>query len=201
MDRSDEAKSLAYARNLYLEKDQQQKYTRVGYNLRRNSLTSFSSVLFRTIDRMMTDNAFNWCGYTYGKDVKDTQAYPLACRPQNLVVILNGEDLTDMNVMLGSDVYGPFTEQRAIGPQVKAFENRGISFYGVPYVLPGMAAVIDTVCFRLIEYFNETYSKFFEFDLVEAVVHHMMKRPILYRYTACTVIEPGKDQKYAAPIA
>lgn len=76
----------------------------------------------------------------------------------------------------------------------------GVSFYPVEYVPPGMAAIFDSVCFRLVEYFNESYSQFFPFDLIDATVHHMFKKPVLYTKVACTVVEPGKDQKYAAPI-
>lgn len=59
VDRSSEDKALAYLRNLYMDKDNNSKYTKVGYTLRRNSLQCFSSAMFRTLRRMMTDNAFN----------------------------------------------------------------------------------------------------------------------------------------------
>lgn len=127
-------------------------------------------------------------------------SYDLRCRPENLVVFMNGEDLDDMRITLGSQAMGPFTEQRGMISAISEFESMGVTFYPVNFVLPGMAVVLDTICFRLVEYFNESYSDFFPFELIDATVHHMFKKPVLYRYTACTVIELGKDQKYAVPL-
>lgn len=59
VDRSDANKALQYLRNCYMDKNNSSKYTKVGFTLRRTSLQCFSSMLFRTIRRMMTDNAFN----------------------------------------------------------------------------------------------------------------------------------------------
>lgn len=113
---------------------------------------------------------------------------------------MNNEDLRDMYKVLGSQITGPFTESQSIQGTLQSYQAQGIKFYGVDFILPSMAIVLDKIAFRLVEYFNESYSQMHPYDLVEATVHHMYKKPVLYRYVSCTVIEPADGQKFALPI-
>lgn len=201
VDRSTEDKFIGAVRNWYLTKDSNGKLTKVGFALRRLSVECLACQVFATIRRMLTDNIFNWCGFKYGQDNKDVIGYDLRCKPQNLIVLMNWHDLDDIERMLGSQVLGPFTEQRAYASQLQSYRADGVNFHGVDFILPGFAIVLDRICFRLITYFNELFSEFFPYDLVDASIHHIMKKIVLYRYVACNVIELGKDQKYALPLA
>lgn len=149
---------------------------------------------------MMTENALNWCGHEYGKDMKDKEGMELRCKPNNLIVLMNNEDLADMFKILGSQATGPFTERQDIRGTVSNYLAMGIKFYGVDFILPSMAVVLDKIGFRFIEYFNESYSRFHEYDLIDATVHHMFKKPVLYRKVACNVIELAEGQKFALPL-
>lgn len=199
-DRSDATKTLKYIRKCFLSQDGKNKYNKVGYALRRLSVDSLSSMIFKVLNRMMTVNAMNWCGHEYGKDVKDVAGMELRSRPENLIVLLNNEDLSDMFKVLGSQVTGPFTETSDIRGMLSYFTSMGVRFYGVNYILPSMAIVVDKIAFRFVEYFNESYSRFHEYDLIDATVHHMFKKPVLYRKVACNVIEPADGQKFALPL-
>lgn len=199
-DKSDASKILKYVQKCYLSEGSDKKLTEVGYSLRRLSIDSLSSVIFKVLDRMMSLNAMNWCGHEYGKDVKDKEGVALQCEPENLIVFMNNEDLKDMYKILGSQITGPFTETQTIQGTLASYRAMGVRFYGLNFILPSMAVIVDKVAFRFVEYFNESYSRFHEFDLVEATVHHMFKKPVLYKYAACTVVEPAEDQKFALPI-
>lgn len=124
----------------------------------------------------------------------------LQSKPWNLIVLMNNEDLADMFKILGSQTAGPFTESRPVMSEVARYQAKGIKFYGVNFILPSMAVVVDKIAFRLIEYFNESYSMFHPYDLVEATVHHMYKKPVLYRKVACNVLELAEGQKFALPL-
>lgn len=113
---------------------------------------------------------------------------------------MNNEDLRDMYRILGSQTAGPFTESKPVMGEIARYQEKGVKFYGVDFILPSMAMVVDKVAFRLVEYFNETYSQFHPYDLVEASVHHMFKKPVLYRYVAANVIELAEGQKFALPL-
>lgn len=199
-DRSDATKALKYVRQCFLTEDAQKKCTKIGYGLRRMCIDSLSSMIFHILDRMMTENAFNWCGHEYGKSPEAKEAYELRCRPENLVVLLNNGDLTDMYRVIGSQIEGQIAETRSIRDTLQSYAARGVSFYGVNFILPSMCMIVDKAAFRLIEYFNESYSRFHEYDLIDATVHHMFKKPVLYRKVACTVLELAKGQKFALPI-
>lgn len=58
-DRADATKTLAYLRKCFLSQDSSNKYNKVGYALRRLSVDSLSSMIFKIINRMMTVNAMN----------------------------------------------------------------------------------------------------------------------------------------------
>lgn len=199
-DRSDAAKTLKWLRGCLFDPDAQNKSNKVGYNLRRQSVECISSAIFQTIDRMLTNDARNWCGHKFGKDVKDIQARDMQCKAGNLLVLMNPRDLTDMFIMKGSEIKGPFTEEQGLSGFLEAYMRMGVRFHGVKCIIPGMAVVVDKICFRLLEYFNESYSQFFPYDLVDATVHHMFKKPLLYRYVACNVVEPGVNQKFAVGV-
>lgn len=199
-DRSDASKTVSYVRKCFFNQDSSNKYTKVGYTLRRLSIDSLSSMIFKVLNRMMTENALNWCGHEYGKDMKDKEGMELRCKPNNLIVLMNNEDLADMFKILGSQATGPFTERQDIRGTVSNYLAMGIKFYGVDFILPSMAVVLDKIGFRFIEYFNESYSRFHEYDLIDATVHHMFKKPVLYRKVACNVIELAEGQKFALPL-
>lgn len=124
----------------------------------------------------------------------------LRSQPENIIVLMNNEDLSDMYKVLGSQITGPFTEKNSIAGTIERFTSMGVRFYGVDYILPSMAVIVDKIAFRFVEYFNESYSRFHEYDLVDATVHHMFKKPVLYRKVACSVIEPADGQKFALPL-
>lgn len=199
-DRADASKTLTYLRKCFLAQDSSNKYNKVGYALRRLSVDSLSSMIFKIINRMMTVNAMNWCGHEYGKDVKDTVGMELRSQPENIIVLMNNEDLSDMYKVLGSQITGPFTEKTSIAGTIERFTSMGVRFYGVDFILPSMAVIVDKIAFRFVEYFNESYSRFHEYDLVDSTVHHMFKKPVLYRKVACSVIEPADGQKFALPL-
>lgn len=199
-DRADASKTLTYLRKCFLAQDSSNKYNKVGYALRRLSVDSLSSMIFKIINRMMTVNAMNWCGHEYGKDVKNTVGMELRSQPENIIVLMNNEDLSDMYKVLGSQITGPFTEKTSIAGTIERFTSMGVRFYGVDFILPSMAVIVDKIAFRFVEYFNESYSRFHEYDLVDSTVHHMFKKPVLYRKVACSVIEPADGQKFALPL-
>lgn len=199
-DRSDKTKTLAYVRKCFLAEDKNKKYTESGYLLRRLSVDCLAAMVFKVIDRMMTENAFNFCGHEYGKDMKEKEGMELRCKPENLLVLMNNEDLSDVLSVLGSQIKGAFTETSPHRGKVEEYLRMGVRFYGVDFILPSMAIVLDKVAFRFVEYLNESYSHFHEYDIVNSTVHHMMKKPVLYKKVACQVIELAEGQKYALPI-
>lgn len=200
-DKSDASKTLKWIQKCFLAENKNKKFTEVAYTLRRLSVDSLAKVTFKVIDRMTRPNNMNWCGHVYGKDVKDEKGRMLRSKPWNLLVFMNNEDLNDMHMVLGSQIKGPFTEQTGLLDKLSEYKSKGVKFYGVDFILPSMAIVLDKIAFRLIEYFNESYSKFHEYDLVESTVHHLFKKPILYRYVNCSVIELADEQKFALPLA
>lgn len=200
-DRSDKNKALEYVRECFMMKDNSNKYTMVGYTLRRQSLDAFLSAIFFKLDTMMKESASNWCGHKFGQDNKDKEAYYLQCEPQNLIVFMNSMDLNDALNLKGSNVEGPFTEATPIRSGIQKYTAMGVRFYGLDYILPSMCIVLDKMAFRIIEYFNKVYDQFHAYDLVDSKVTHVYKKLVLYRIVACNTLELAKGQKYAVPIA
>lgn len=200
VDRGDATKTLKAVRDWFFTAGQDKKYKEVGYNLRRQSLTAFASSLFHMMDRMMTVDRRNWCGHKFGQENKDVEGYPLRCRPENMLVFMNKSELRDLMWLKGSDVQGPFTESMPIKEYFQTYLAKGVRFYGVDFMLPSMAIVLDKISFRLVEYYREVYNQFHAYDLVDSKIEHIYKKIVLYTKVACNTLELAAGQKYAAPI-
>lgn len=199
-DRSDKNKMIATARDWYFDKDANQKYTKAVNISRRSSLLHLGSAILGVVDRMQTRDVRNWCGHDFAKEHNAETGLALRSRPENLIVLMNQDDYREMGLFTGSDLAGPFTDNKPMALAFEDHKSRGVSFYGVPFILPGMAIVMDEICYKFVEYFDETREQEFPYDMVESIIQHTYFKPMLFRKVTCNVIEPAKGQKYALPI-
>lgn len=58
-DKSDSSKLLKYVQKCFLSEDSSSKLNKAGFTLRRLSIDALSSVIFKVLDRMKTENAMN----------------------------------------------------------------------------------------------------------------------------------------------
>lgn len=199
VDLSTKEKALEAMRHWYLDTDSSSKYTKTGHTLRRISLYAFASALDGTIYDLTQDDTKNWCGYDFYADTnKDKSALSMQALPQDLIVFMNNEDLSEIRFGLkGSEASGVFTE--AFNGKIERWEKQGVTFYGLNFVPPGTAAIVDKLAFSIKEYFHGDYSQFHAYDLVESRIKHLYVKPVLYQKVVARVIHPAKDQKYAVP--
>lgn len=199
MDMSTGEKALESIRDLYLEKDDQSKYTKVADRFRRPSLRSLAGHIGFIIDRMCRYDSSNWCGHNAHEDNKAKEALTLRSRPENIIVLLNKSDLRDIKSELGSSTTGDISFDFRLRDFFSEFQRKGVRFFPVDYILPSMAIILDKKCFRGVQYFNAKYENFFSYHVTESVVEHLYIKPCLYRYVNCVVVQPAKGQKYALP--
>lgn len=198
-DVSTKDKALATMRKWYLRTDSNGKYNEAGSTLRRTSLYSFASVLDGTLRDLTRLDSKNWCGHDFYEDTnKDKVGTPLRASPDKLLVFMNDEDLSEMRTRLrGSEADGVFTE--AFNGKIERWEALGVTFYGLNFIAPGTAAIVDEIAFKIREYFSGDYVQFHPYDLVTSRIKHIYVKPVLYEKVVARVIMPAEGQQYAVP--
>lgn len=197
-DLSNKQKTLETMRKWYLKTDASGKYTETGHSQRRISLYSFASALDGTLYDLTQLDAKNWCGHDFYAEQKDKVGMTMSARPQDLIVFMNNEDLSEIRFGLkGSEASGVFTEM--FNGKIERWERAGVTFYGLNFVAPGTAAIVDQVAFSLREYFHGDYEQFHAYDLITSRIKHVYVKPVLYEKVVSRVITPAAEQKYAVP--
>lgn len=111
---------------------------------------------------------------------------------------MNDEDLSEMRTRLrGSEADGVFTE--AFNGKIERWEALGVTFYGLNFIAPGTAAIVDEIAFKMREYFSGDYVQFHPYDLVTSRIKHIYVKPVLYEKVVARVIMPAEGQQYAVP--
>lgn len=94
------------------------------------------------------------------------QVYDLEMRMNagDAMVFMNSEDLSDARQVRGGLAIGMFadTHEGTVGQ----WEAKGVTFYGVPFMLPGTFLILPRQALSVIVYFDETYREEFKYHLV-----------------------------------
>lgn len=197
-DLSTREKAVQAMRKWYLKTDSNSKYTEAGHMLRRTTLYSFASVIDGTLRDLTLLDAKNWCGHDFYAETKDKLGIPVRATPDRLMVFMNDEDLSEMRTRLrGSEADGVFTE--SFNGKIERWEKLGVTFYGLNYIPPGTAAIVDELAFKLKEYFSGDYDQFHAYDLVTSRIKHIYVKPVLFEKVVARVIMPAEGQQYAVP--
>lgn len=131
---------------------------------------------------MTTNNAVtNWMGHEPGKkgSLEDIYEIEMRARAEDLVVYMNSEDLKAGRVAVGGLEIGMFAG--VTNSTVQEWESKGVSFVGIPFMLPGTFLILPRQALSVIVYFDETYQESFKYHLVDNHIKHLMAKVVAFK--------------------
>lgn len=109
-------------------------------------------------------------------DVYDME---MRMNPADAMVFMNSEDLSDARQARGGLAIGMFSD--AHEGTVGQWEDKGVKFYGIPFMLPGTFLILPKQAINVVVYFDQTYQEEFKYHLVGNWIKHTMLKVVAFR--------------------
>lgn len=179
-DISDENKIKKWLKSMYLKS--QGGKTMTHEHSRRRCIWGLLKAISFKLTRMTTvDSVYNWMAYDTERtgDLSDKYDMSMLMRPGDAMVFMNSEDLEDARQVRGGLAIGMFSDVKE--GTVARWEEKGVKFYGVPFMLPGTFLILPRQALSVIVYFDETYQEQYKYHLVGNWIKHTMCKVVAFR--------------------
>lgn len=176
-DISDENKLKQWMKGMYTTTKNNKLMTHP--DSRRRCLWGLLLAISYKLERMTTINSVcNWMGYDTKRTGSLDDVYDLEMRANanDLVVYMNSEDLKAGRVAVGGLELGMFSGTQ--NTTIHQWEALGVTFQGVPYMLPGTFLILPRQALSVVVYFDQTYQETFNYHLVANHIRHTMAKVV-----------------------
>lgn len=176
-DISDENKTKKWMKSMYLDDADPTKTNDLS---RRKALWGLLSAIQYKCSRMnLSRSVQNWMGFETGRESADDKYdFPMRCSYSDMVVFMNTEDLMDARVTTGGLAIGMFAATQ--NSTLSNLESLGVTFHGVPYMLPGTFLILHKYQLQIVQYFDNIGTDKFFFHLVETWIRHTMFKVVSF---------------------
>lgn len=164
-DISDETKLKKWLKSMYL-KSEGGKVKTHEHSRRRCIWGLLKAISFKLTRMTSTSSVYNWMGLDPDRTGSLNDIYELEMRmhPSDAMVFMNSEDLADSRQVRGGMAIGMFSDSHE--GTIGQWEEKGVQFFGVPFMLPGTFLILPRQALSVIVYFDETYQEEFKYHLV-----------------------------------
>lgn len=176
-DISDEAKTKKWLKSMYCDSTDPKKTNDLS---RRKALWGLLGAIEYKCHRMnLSRSVQNWMGYDTSKESRDdTYDFPMRCEYTDMVVLMNSEDYMDAKVTTGGLAIGMFAATQ--NSTLQNLQALGVTFHGVPYMLPGTFLILHKYQLQIVQYFDDIGTDKFFFHLVDTWIRHTMLKVISF---------------------